>query len=364
MLRNLKRKVKDFTIDYRYTQAIKRRRRFSHNCLLECIKNVGVANLDSKELETIRTKWDGLKYDIRWFNMYKKLHGTASLSSFLPYEIYYAEVLPFYNRILDCDIIDDKNLYSKLFNDVRCPKEFLHKVKGIFLDQDYRIINKEQAREICNTYGSDNELVFKDATDSEGGHGVRFWCAKCDTIKKLEEILDSSVDFVCQERITQCSELNAFNKNSVNTIRVLSFINNDKVEILSSILRLGVNGSKVDNSSMGGVFCGINSDGSLKTLGFDLYGKSYQTHPQGERFDSHHIPNFDKCIEMIKTIAPRLSGFAKVCSWDIAVESDNLPTLIEMNASYGGLSFHQFANGAIFEPVIDVIINDLRNNKT
>lgn len=51
---------------------------------------------------------------------------------------------------------------------------------------------------------------------------------------------------------------------------------------------------------------------------------------------------------MVKEIAPRFARFAKLVSWDFAVDKNENPLLIEANLYGGELDFHQKCNGPIF----------------
>lgn len=59
-------------------------------------------------------------------------------------------------------------------------------------------------------------------------------------------------NFVIQRILKQHIFLNRFNKKALNTIRVLSFLYNGQVHILSAFLRIGGENSRLDNVSSGG----------------------------------------------------------------------------------------------------------------
>ena len=66
-------------------------------------------------------------------------------------------------------------------------------------------------------------------------------------------IQSSQDDIVIQEELHQHEALRKLNESSVNTVRVLSLLKRDGVKIYSLILRMGINGSKVDNACSGGI---------------------------------------------------------------------------------------------------------------
>lgn len=65
-------------------------------------------------------------------------------------------------------------------------------------------------------------------------------------LKKLDELKNSfNNDFIIQEVFKQHECLNKIYPHSVNTIRTITFNWNGEVHVLSSVLRMGVNGSRV-----------------------------------------------------------------------------------------------------------------------
>ena len=134
---------------------------------------------------------------------------------------------------------------------------------------------------------------------------------------------------------------------------------NNSVRVLSSVLRMGINGSKVDNASAGGITCGIKADAYLKAIAFDKYGNKYEMHPQGTVFSDIQIPVFEK----VKNIAMGLQmrfPYTAMISWDFAIGVNGEPILIEANFMRGELGFHQLNNGPIFgsetEKILEAVI--------
>lgn len=143
--------------------------------------------------------------------------------------------------------------------------------------------------------------------------------------------------------------MSKLNESSVNTIRLLSFLDkNGKVKIYSSVVRMGVNNSKVDNASSGGITCGIEEDGRLKPIAYSANGQKFDEHPNTHmKFNSIVIPNYSKLEELVQRLHIKLPHF-RLLSWDFAVDVENDPILIEVNLRYGELDFHQLNNGPVF----------------
>ena len=133
------------------------------------------------------------------------------------------------------------------------------------------------------------------------------------------------------------------------------------VHVLSSVLRMGVNGARVDNASSGGIVCGIDRSGTLKPVAYDSAANLYLKHPQGEDFEGTVIPFFHECVDTAKRLAPRFSNYTRLISWDFSVDSSGAPVLIEANFTGGQLDFHQLCNGPIWGELTDIILSEILN---
>lgn len=73
------------------------------------------------------------------------------------------------------------------------------------------------------------------------------------------------------------------------------------------------------------------------------------------------IPNYDKCVEMVKRLAPRFSNISKLISWDITIDQDAEPVLIETNLTWGGSV--QIATGPVFGDMTPKVLEYVTKNK-
>ena len=82
-----------------------------------------------------------------------------------------------------------------------------------------------------------------------------------------------ATDLVVQSELRQHADMAALNDSSVNSLRIYSLLGKDGVaKIYSSVVRMGVNGSKLDNYSAGGLTCGIQENGKLRKYGYNKNG--------------------------------------------------------------------------------------------
>ena len=273
--------------------------------------------------------------------------------NYIPCDIYFAYIDPYFNDWEKAKIIDNKCMYQELFPNVMQPETVAFRMNDIWLNSSYNILTKENVLELVKR---ENGLFVKKATESDGGQGVYYYNTKCDFDSIISMI---NGDIIIQKSVKQHRTLNEINSSSVNTIRVLSLLSKKGVKIYSCVLRIGVNGSRVDNATSGGITCGITREGNLKPVAFSKNGDKFMTHPDTKiSFADYSIPGFDEIIKVVPELHCRIPHF-RLVSWDFAIDDNLNPILIEANLSYGGLDCHQLNNGPIFGDDTNKILEEV-----
>ncbi len=169
---------------------------------------------------------------------------------------------------------------------------------------------------------------------------------------------------VVQEGLTQCATLSKINASSINTIRLLTLLHrNGSVKIYSVILRMGVGDSKVDNASSGGITVGVENNGRLKPVAYNAAGERFEEHPTTHaKFNDYVIPNFEIIKQLVKQQATHLPHF-RLISWDIAIDENEEPIIIEANLHFGEIDFHQLNNGPLFGKDTEEILKEVFGNR-
>lgn len=313
-----------------------------------------IKSLTPQEKSRITALWGKIKINTDYLSLYNRYNTTFD-PRYIPDNLFFADVDMYFNSAKDAKAIDDKNLYDFYFHDVRHPKTIARKTSNSYLDASYQIISFEEMMAKCLTQ---KEVIVKKAMNSNSGRDVLFWSTE-DGTEVLKKILLSSYDYVVQEVIKQHPIVGSLHESSINTLRILTLYYKDKLHILSSVIRMGVNGSRVDNTPYSGLFCGINTDGTLKKYAYNMGGFRFEQHPNGTIFSDIKIPNFDKCTAFVTRLAPRFIRFSKLTSWDVAINQEGLPTLIEVNLNYGQLDYHQYTNGPVFGDLTEELIKEV-----
>lgn len=318
--------------------------------------------LTAEQLDELKSVWGDIwdtgLVDPLWVQVYSDKTGIYS-PEYVGSDIHYYNVE--WSRI-DYDYLRaflDKNYMDVVLPCVKHPVTLIRKIHGQYLDVDFNPMSKPQA--IDKLYENlDPGIVVKISRSSSGGKGVRF-LGKGSTKEDISEALDVDPDVAVQLVMRQHPEMAKMNASSVNTIRIICIILDGESIPLSAVVRIGNSGSRVDNFSSGGVGCGVKPDGRLNDCGYTQKGERYDVHPNGFVFSEGFVPNFDKVLEAVKRCHMCVPMFG-VASWDIAIDEDGEPVLIEYNVGGAGIDIHQYNNGPLYGKYRERIISDTFKN--
>jgi hypothetical protein len=119
---------------------------------------------------------------------------------------------------------------------------------------------------------------------------------------------------------------------------------------LSSVVRIGRSGSRVDNQTSGGLTCGVDN-GVLRSIAHLMY-EPFEAHPDsGVRFAGVRVPAWREAVELC-ICAHEMVPAMDLISWDIAIDTDGHPVLIEFNTHQQALLMHQKENGPLPADVV------------
>lgn len=137
---------------------------------------------------------------------------------------------------------------------------------------------------------------------------------------------------VIEECINQKEEFSAFNKSSVNTIRVVTGINNGEIKPIYAMLRTGRAGSIIDNASQNGIAAAVNPlTGTVVSDGYTKNREHYECHPDsGVKFNGYQFSNWNELLLQLTEMHNMIKEFA-VVGWDVTL-TNNGWTVIEINS--------------------------------
>ena len=261
-----------------------------------------------------------------WYDLY--CNGLDSYDPrFIPDEMWHRDFLPYFNYHINRKAYRDKAMYHKLITGVKLPETIVKNIAGYYYDGDgENEITQEEAERLCLMEG---KLIFKPSVYGGGGKDVTFYDRK--ESKSIAELFETfEANFVVQRLVKQHPDLARINKESLNTVRVMSFRFKGKVHILSAQLRMGGVGSRVDNVTAGGCACVIKPDGWLEEKAVTRMSQWTDEHASGLKFKDIRVPSFDRIIETAKQLHTELPYF-NIIGWDFAVDEEGDPVMIEFN---------------------------------
>ena len=225
---------------------------------------------------------------------------------------------------------------------------------GFYTPQNIGFVNKQQLYLFkekkyidCLQFIKKNDLdVFLKKIDGECADGVYNLTSQNSHIylnsvpyddNAILQLLHNSC-FIIQERITQCEQIRKLHPSSINTIRIETVLNKqqNKIEILPPLLRVGTGNHNVDNWAAGGL--AITIDLEHECLGkYGYYKPEYGTktdhHPDsGIVFQGYKIPFLSEAISQVIKLHSFLYNIHSI-GWDIAITETGL-CIIEGNDNW------------------------------
>ena len=153
----------------------------------------------------------------------------------------------------------------------------------------------------------------------------------------------------------------ALNASSVNTLRIMTIRLGAEIGVVSTFIRIGVGGARVDNLSSGSLAAGVTRDaatgaGRLGAFACDAHLKTRTTHPDhGYRFDTITLPFFEAAKKLCMDLHAAIPDLG-LLSWDIAIDAQGAPGVIEFNIGRQEILTHQACNGPVLAPYIDRVL--------
>ena len=166
--------------------------------------------------------------------------------------------------------------------------------------------------------------------------------AEVEVIMSLQYSASGLIDYMrkrkydlAEEYVVQHPDLMRLSPSGLNTVRIITQLNDGVVDILGARLRITVN-SSVDNMAAGNLAAWIDATtGIVQGPGVysDITREDDTKHPvTGEPIEGFPVPGWDKVINLARSAALLVPGNRSV-GWDIAITEDG-PELIEGNHNW------------------------------
>ncbi|MCW9706765.1 sugar-transfer associated ATP-grasp domain-containing protein [Fodinibius salsisoli] len=280
-----------------------------------------------------------------WLAYYTELRGEFK-EGWMPDDYYRFELLPKMNpekfmRFSEAKIID-----HKLFEEAIIDPLFF-RTNGHYCGKDGAVKKESEIQHILKDLN--NEVIIKPA-DGRGGQGIMFEHSR----EVCLDDLPPNTDLLFQEVLGQHAELNKLYPHSINTLRVLTFLNETgAIEVKFIVIRFGINGSRVDNASRGGGWIFVRLDGTVEPTAFEAEGIPIgNRHPDtGFEYSKLKLPFLPKVIELCKK-AHHSFPYTRIIGWDVLVKENGEAKFIEWNANNPFMEAIEARFGPFFKDII------------
>jgi hypothetical protein len=292
-----------------------------------------------------------------WHSVYEKISGIRSVD-YLPEDVFFNVFERRLNPRLRRDTYRDKNFYDRL-RWPGLPVTVLRVINGALFDREYRSIDLAAGLALARQSPA-SEFVVKPSRETRGGFRVAF-VPPADLESALTPKLKPNSDWIVQEPFRQHHLMAALNASSVNTLRIMTIRLGREAAVVSVFIRIGAKGARVDNLSSGSIAAGVtrhagSEAGQLGAFACDEHLNLQVTHTDhGYRFDAVSLPFLGAaerlCMDL-HSVIPDLG----LLSWDIAIDEEGRPGVIEFNIGRQEINTHQVCNGPVFAPYIDRVL--------
>ena len=310
--------------------------------------------LTEEEKRQIYSVWGRMKIDfsLDYFKIFK--HYGFFSPFFVTNDILYPWILNVLNPLDFRSAFNHKGLYPVFYEGMRRPETAVYCING----QCYGPDNKAIGSRCLESFTFTGDWIVKPTLD-HGGNGFRVIDNDKDRLPLL--IKEYKGDFIVQEKLKQSPKTAVFNDSSLNTFRVTSLFLNDKVSVPSIIFKYGKKGALVDNVAAGsGTVVGLTTDGQFLDSAFNYLFDKVHTYADGKPLKDVRIDEVKDIVDFVRENHQRYLPSMGVVGWDMALDVDNKPVMIEVNTLYPGILLVQLANktpimGERTEEVIDVV---------
>ena len=264
-----------------------------------------------------------------WLVCFTEIRG-AFHEGWVPCDFYRFHLIKKFNPVHSSFLSFTKSFDSRLFGDFSIPY-IIFKTNDTFFDMDLNRLDEMAALEKIRAAGG--EVVIK-KDSGRWGRDIIF----VDSSKVEREMLSPKYDIIIQKAFEQHPEIAAVYPRSINTIRITTFLDFDStVKVKNVVMRIGAGGSRTDNFKTGGHLLFFDEEGRGGTQAYSgITLEPENEHPDtGYAYRDLRITALDlakeKCIQ-----SHYKYPYLRLIGWDVFIDRENKPRLIEWNGKYPG----------------------------
>lgn len=213
-------------------------------------------------------------------------------------------------------IFENKDEFNEKFNN--------------YLKRDWIKVNGTPKAKVIEFMKKHNVFMAK-PIDGGCGKGIeKIETKNYNSLNELYDYLTDNHNFELEEVIEQHEEVSKIYPGSINTVRVVTILKDNKPNVVCAYFRIG-NGKFVDNFNSGGMVAPIDEKtGIVQDKAIDKNKVLYEKHPAtGSQIKGFQFPHWNEALEMCKEAAKVVPQMGYV-GWDVGF-SKNGPVFVEAN---------------------------------
>lgn len=324
--------------------------------------------LSKEELSELNRVWGRImpitQKNSRFYELLKQYGDGRVNPYYCAEDIFNSYVVRALNLPVNVIGFEHKGLYKAVFRDVNQPEIIVNCINGNYFNSNLEPITEEEANKHLNDY--DGDKFCKVSVFSNQGKGCQYIekGGKV-TVRRLSESFKGD-NFIVQKVVKQSKLTSVFSKKSLNTFRLSTLFINGKCSLGTIMFRCGVGDNVIDNGIAGNIFIGVSPDGTFEEYGYDKWMNFHYQSDTGIKFKGVKIDLVKCLVDFVKITHVRYLPQCGFVGWDVAIDENDKPLLIEVNLFSPGIYIEQLsAHKPIFgdrtEEVIDFVVNHRPN---
>ena len=315
-------------------------------------------------------KWKILSTRVEPYSYRFYCHYVGFTPNIVPEDIGRSYIEPVLNPPIYRGVYADKNMFPEIIGKQYVPRTILCRINGSnLLDGNFQKADKEFS---CYFDGV-SDVILKPSVESSSGVGIIKFVKSGGTYISVDGeheltrkfLMTYNLNFCLQEVVRQHDFMNHLCRTCVNTVRLCLYksVRDETPKVTASIIRIGKDGSFVDNAHAGGMFIGVDlKTGMLANYVIDHRG--YKSNEwNGIDFSSSNfvVPNWNDIVSFAEFVGTRIHHH-RLIALDIALERSGKPILIEYNIRSFSYWFYLLTGQNVFGDYTDEVIDYCRKN--
>lgn len=291
-------------------------------------KEKGAPFVDRKLIKTLK-EYSEARYNDpghwHWLALYSELREEF-IEGWLPDDIYTYKLIPKLNPPKIHYLSTMKSFDHRIFGSFAIQPIFT-KIHGQYYDAKQERVSESEFFSAMNS--AIGEVVIK-RDSSPSGKEIEFK----EPLSVSADDFREGFNYLIQPAVTQHPDLSEIYRESVNTLRVTTYLKRTgEIDIKHLSLRVGTGGCRIVNVSRGGLCIYLDSNGSVTSEVVDDIGlHPGNRHPDtGFLFENLKVPSVPKAIAKCRESHLKFP-YLRLIAWDLYIDTKQEPRMIEWNA--------------------------------